>query len=66
MILVFQALAVVLLGAAAYFYYLGLGDAAFVAFALGCSSFFMSVRFQAKARNDARKAEHESKEAIED
>ena len=57
---VFQILAVVLGGAAAYFLWTGNKDAAFVAAVLGCVAFFLSVRFQVKARNAVREAEREA------
>ena len=59
MVRVFQVLAVVLAGAAAYFLWTGMKDAAFAAVVLGCAAFFLSFRFQVKARNDARKAEND-------
>lgn len=57
---VFQILAVALGGAAAYFLWLGNKDGAFVSAVLGCVAFFLSVRFQVKARNDVREAEREA------
>lgn len=54
---VFQMLAVALAGAAAYFLWTGNKDGAFVSVVLGCVSFFLSVRFQVKARNSIREAE---------
>jgi len=59
---VFQILAVVLAGAAAYFLYTGNRDGAFVAAVLGCVSFLLSIRFQVKARNAIREAERNSEE----
>lgn len=56
---VFQILAVVLAGAAAYFLLTGNHDGAFVSAVLGSVAFFLSVRFQVKARNTAREAERE-------
>ena len=56
---VFQILAVVLAGAAAYFLYSGHRDGAFVAAVLGCVAFLLSLRFQVKARNKIRDAERE-------
>lgn len=61
---IFQILAVVLGGAAAYFLWSGNKDAAFVSVVLGCVAFFLSVRFQVKGRNAVREAEREA--AIED
>jgi hypothetical protein len=62
---VFQILAVVLGGAAAYFLFNGNRDGAFVSVVLGCVAFFISVRFQVKARNATRQAEREAAEASE-
>ena len=62
---VFQILAVVLAGAAAYFLYTGHRDGAFVAAVLGSVAFLLSVRFQVKARNMIREAERESARASE-
>lgn len=57
---IFQILAVVLAGAAAYFLLNANRDGAFVAAVLGCVAFFLSVRFQVKARNKDREAEREA------
>lgn len=57
---VFQILAVVLAGAAAYFLYTGHRDGAFVAAVLGCVAFLLSIRFQVKKRNTIREAEREN------
>ncbi|HLA94366.1 MAG TPA: hypothetical protein VK612_01505 [Pyrinomonadaceae bacterium] len=54
---IFQILAVILAGVAAYFLWKGNKDATFVSIVLGCISFFLSVRFQVKARNQIREAE---------
>lgn len=54
---IFQILAVVLAGAAAYFLWADNKDGAFVSVVLGCVAFFLSVRFQVKKRNRAREAE---------
>lgn len=59
---VFQIVAVILAGIAVYFYWVGNGDGAFVSVVLGCVAFFLSVRFQVKARNQAREAEREKAE----
>lgn len=56
----FQILAVVLAGAAAYFLWTGNKDGAFISAVLGCLSFFLSIRFQVKARNQMREAEREA------
>ena len=60
---IFQVLAVVLAGAAAYFLWTDYKDGAFVSAVLGCVSFFLSVRFQVKARNQVREAERRAAEA---
>ncbi len=54
---VFQIAAVILAGTAAYFFWLGNKDGAFVSAVLGCVAFFLSVRFQVKERNRIREAE---------
>jgi hypothetical protein len=54
---IFQIVAVILAGIAAYFFWAGNNDGAFVSVVLGCVAFFLSVRFQVKARNQAREAE---------
>lgn len=46
----FQMLAVIMIGVAAFFLYRGNTDGAFVAAVLGAVSFFLSVRFQVKER----------------
>ncbi|MET0754188.1 MAG: hypothetical protein ABWZ66_12480 [Pyrinomonadaceae bacterium] len=48
--LVFKILAVILAGIAAYFLWKGSGENAFITAVLGAVSFFLSVRFQVKAR----------------
>ena len=53
----FQIVAVVLTGVAAYFFWAGNKDEAFVSFVVACVSFFLSVRFQVKERNRLREAE---------
>lgn len=55
---VFQVIAVVLAGAAAYFLWIDNGDYAFVSVVLACIAFFLSIRFQVKERNRAREAEY--------
>ena len=54
---VFQILAVVLAGAAGYFFWIGNRDALFASAVLGAVSFFLSIRFQIKERNRLREAE---------
>lgn len=56
---VFQIVAVILAGIAAYFLWKGNGDGAFVSGVLGAVSFFLSVRFQVKERNKLREAEED-------
>lgn len=51
---VFQIVAVILGGITAYFLLSGDKDGAFVSAVLGCVAFFLSVRFQVKARNQMR------------
>ena len=57
---VFQVSAGALAVAAAYFLWTGNRDGAFVSAVLGCVAFFLSVRFQVKARNTVREAEREA------
>ena len=59
--LLFQILAVILIGVAAIFLWLGNWDGVFVAAVLGSVSFFVSYRFQVKERMDKRAAEAEGK-----
>ncbi|MEO6334799.1 MAG: hypothetical protein ABIO91_07425 [Pyrinomonadaceae bacterium] len=58
---VLQIAAVILAGTAAYFLWAGNTEGAFVSGVLGCVSFFLSVRFQAKERNGLREAENAGK-----
>lgn len=53
----FQLLAVVLAGVAAYFLWTGSSDAAFICVVLGAVSFFLGIRSQIKERNLVREAE---------
>lgn len=46
----FQILAVVLAFTAAYFFWRGYGDYAFVSFVLAVSAFFLAYRFRLKKR----------------
>ena len=57
---IFQIVAVILAGIAAYFLWAGNGDGAFVSAVLGCVAFFLSIRFQVKERNRQREAEREA------
>ena len=54
---IFQIVAVILAGIAAYFLWTGNKDGGFVAAVLGAMAFFLSVRFQVKERNVLREAE---------
>lgn len=56
---VFQIVAVILAGSAAYFLWVGNKDGAFVSAVAGCVAFFLSIRFQVKARNAEREANRE-------
>ena len=47
---IFQILAVILIGVAAYFLWRGNADGTFVAAVLGAVAFLLSVRFQVKER----------------
>lgn len=60
----FQILAVILAGVAAYFLWEGNADRAFATAVFGAVSFFLSVRFQVKARNDQREAERLEEEEM--
>ncbi|MEO8041883.1 MAG: hypothetical protein ABI646_04645 [Acidobacteriota bacterium] len=53
---IFQIVAVILGGIAAYFLWSGNKDGAFVSAVVGCVAFFLSIRFQVKARNAERDA----------
>ena len=50
MVRIFQFLAVVLAGVAAFLYWRGDSDMTFVTAALAACSFFLSIRYQMKAR----------------
>ena len=58
----FQILAVILAGVAAYFLWQGNPDRAFVSAIFGAVSFFLSVRVQVKRRLQQREAEREEEE----
>ena len=62
----FQLLAVVLAGAAAYFLWTSQPEAAFVTVVLGVVSFLFGVRTDMKEQNRIHKAEREEAERIED
>ena len=53
---IFQIVAVVVAGVAAYFFWAGNKDGAFVSIVLASVAFFLSVRFQVKERNRLREA----------
>lgn len=53
----FQILAVILIGIAAFFLWQGKSDAGFVLAVLACVSFFIGTRFPVKARVEKRNAE---------
>lgn len=61
----FQILAVILAGVAAYFYWTGNNDWFFLSAAAGSVSFFLSIRFQVKERLKVREAEHLAAEETE-
>ncbi len=52
----FQILAIVLAAAAAFFFWNGNKDGAFISAVFGCVSFFLSIRTQVKERNRLREA----------
>lgn len=56
---IFQIVAVILAGIAAYFLWNENKDGAFISAVLGCVAFFLSVRFQVKERNQQREAERD-------
>lgn len=57
----FQILAAILIGVAAFFLWKGNTDGLFVSAVLGAVCFFLSVRFQVKGRLNQREAEKQSK-----
>jgi hypothetical protein len=63
---VFQIVAVILAGIAAYFLWEGNKDGAFVSAVLGCVAFFLSVRSQVKERNRVRESETASENKGQD
>ena len=54
---IFQILAAILAGVAAFFMWKGNADGAFVSAVLGAVCFFLSIRFQVKERNRQRELE---------
>jgi uncharacterized membrane protein len=63
---IFQIVAVILAGIAAYFLWTQNKDGAFVSAVFGAVAFFLSVRFQVKERNTVREAERERRLAADD
>jgi F0F1-type ATP synthase assembly protein I len=63
---IFQIVAVILAGVAAYFLWAGNNDRAFVSAVLGSVAFFLSVRFQVKGRNRIRELEREKEQGQEE
>ena len=60
----FQILAVILIGVAAFFLWQGNGDSAFIAGVAGAVCFFLSVRFQVKNRIKQRESEEYENAAL--
>jgi hypothetical protein len=60
----FQILAVILAGVAAFFLWRGNWDATFVSAVFGAVCFFLSVRFQVGARVKLREAERQRGEEL--
>ena len=58
---IFQILAVILIGIAAYFLWKGNNDGVFIAAVFGAVCFFLSIRFQVKERFKVRAAETENR-----
>lgn len=56
---IFQIVAVILGGIAACFLWAGNKDGAFVSAVVACVAFFLSIRFQVKARNAEREADRQ-------
>lgn len=56
---VFQILAVILIGVAAFFLWKGNKDGAFISAVIGAVCFFLSVRFQVKERLKQKEKEVE-------
>jgi uncharacterized membrane protein len=63
---IFQIVAVILAGIAAYFLWTQNKDGAFVSAVFGAVAFFLSVRFQVKERNTVREAERERRLVADD
>jgi hypothetical protein len=56
----FQILAVILAGVAAFFFWRGNWDGGFVSAVFGAVCFFLSIRFQVRERLKIREAEREA------
>jgi len=63
---IFQILAVILAGVAAFFYWKGNVDGLYLSAVAAAISFFLSVRFQVKERNKIRESQRLAAQAIED
>lgn len=61
----FQILAVIPAGLAAYFLWRKNGDGAFISAVIGAVCFFISIRFQVKSRLKEREAENERRRDTE-
>lgn len=61
----FQILAVILIGVAAFFLWKGNTDGLFVSAVLGAVCFFLSIRFQVNERLKQRKAQEKEKETTD-
>jgi len=59
---VFQIVAVILGGIAAYFLWTGNRDGAFISAVLGSVAFFLNIRFQVKDRNRLREEERQAQD----
>ncbi len=59
---IFQILAVILAGVAAFFLWIGNADWAFLSAVLGSLSFFLVIRLQVRERNRIREAEGREKQ----
>jgi uncharacterized membrane protein len=59
---IFQILAVILVGVAAYFLWSGNKDGVFVCLILSGCAYFLNVRFQIKERLNAREAAQQAEE----
>ena len=57
----FQILAVILIGVAAFFWWNGNADAAFASAVFGAVSYFLSIRFQVKARLKLQAEQNENR-----